>query len=306
MAARQGSQAKRWCFTINNPNISVEQELERIFTEEIIKYCIVGREMGEQGTPHLQGYIHLKAKRRFTAIKKMLPRAHIERAQGSDEDNATYCGKEGNLLLQIGTPQKGDEHGGDGGKIQICLKRRIEGISSWDLATDGDLGGTYVRSKNNIEALVKDRQQSILLDTIKTSYDGTVWKTWQADILALIREDPDPRTIMWYWERTGNIGKSFIAKYLATKGAFVINSAKSADIAYAYNGENIIVFDLSRSMEERINYDVMEQLKNGRIFSPKYEAKVKVYNIPHVIVLANFPPDYDKMSADRWNVTDLE
>lgn len=68
-------------------------------------YAIVGREKGEQGTPHLQGFCHFKARKRLTALKKIFPRAHWEKARGSDKDNEAYCSKEGDVILTLGIPQ---------------------------------------------------------------------------------------------------------------------------------------------------------------------------------------------------------
>ena len=82
--------------------------------------------------------------------------------------------------------------------------------------------------------------------------------------------------------------------------------AKSADIKYAYEGERVVLFDLTRSQQEHFNYEVMESVKNGTMFSGKYESKVKVYASPHVVVFANWLPDYSKLSMDRWDVWDLD
>nr|UVZ21334.2 replication-associated protein [Pigeon circovirus] len=99
--------AKRWCFTLNNPT---EEEIKSLDTWLVsdFHYAIVGKEVGEQGTPHLQGFVHLKQKKRLTQLKQLFKRAHWEKARGSDEDNEKYCSKEGNVLLTLGIPAKGN------------------------------------------------------------------------------------------------------------------------------------------------------------------------------------------------------
>lgn len=67
----------------------------------------------------------------------------------------------------------------------------------------------------------------------------------------------------------------------------------------------LIVVDCPRSQQDYINYGAIEQIKNGLIFSGKYEGTQLVFNSPHVIVFANEPPDYSKMSMDRWNVVQI-
>ena len=294
--------AKRWCLTINN---AIDADIEATVARLQVKYAVFGIESGREGTRHLQGYIHLVKKVRFTGIKKIFPTAHIERAHGSDVDNAIYCRKEDNILLEVGQPQEGDESGGDAGKLRKAMKRRLDGDTKWDVANDEDIGGSYIHAMRNVEQLVQEKKQFDLLQNVKTGYANVQWRVWQTKLLLKLTKFPDQRTIMWYWENMGNVGKSFLATYLATVGAFVTQNAKTSDIAHAYQGQDTVVFDYSRTMEERVNYDVLESVKNGRVFSPKYDSKVKLYNIPHVVVFANFPPEETKMSADRWDIVAL-
>lgn len=61
---------------------------------------IIGEEVGEGGTPHLQIYARFKTQRRFGEIKTWLPRAHIERARGNAQQNYEYCSKDGNFVAE--------------------------------------------------------------------------------------------------------------------------------------------------------------------------------------------------------------
>lgn len=86
---------KAYCFTLNN---YTDEERERIFSicETEGRYAIVGEEIGEQGTRHLQGYVIFKKSYRFTTIKnRYLPRCHIEVAAGDARSNQRYCSKDG-------------------------------------------------------------------------------------------------------------------------------------------------------------------------------------------------------------------
>lgn len=89
-------QSRKWCLTLNNYE---EHEFERIKRWAILntKYAIVGREVGDEGTPHLQGYLSCHKVLRLAAIKREVSdRAHFEKAKGNDAQNETYCSKEGN------------------------------------------------------------------------------------------------------------------------------------------------------------------------------------------------------------------
>lgn len=70
--------------------------------QPLARYYVVGREVGEQGTPHLQGYVELNKQMRFTTLKKKLPKCHIEFRNGSPSQAADYCKKEDKDPIEFG------------------------------------------------------------------------------------------------------------------------------------------------------------------------------------------------------------
>lgn len=85
-------EARKWCFTINNPVVT-EEQLRALLVDLGAEYAVFQLEAGEAGTPHFQGYMYLSSKMRLTAIKRILPTAHLEVARGTHEQNRTYCTK---------------------------------------------------------------------------------------------------------------------------------------------------------------------------------------------------------------------
>lgn len=85
------------CFTLNNYTDEDEKKLENSCPKPFV-YIIYGRETGASGTPHLQGYAELGARTRMKTLKKFLPKAHIEKRKGSQEQAITYCKKDGNVV----------------------------------------------------------------------------------------------------------------------------------------------------------------------------------------------------------------
>lgn len=57
------------------------------------RYLVCGREVGEEGTPHLQGYMYFKEEKSMKQVSEMLPRARLEQAKGNLNSNIKYCGK---------------------------------------------------------------------------------------------------------------------------------------------------------------------------------------------------------------------
>lgn len=72
------SNAKNWCFTINNFNADVLERFEDLTTllGSELSYFVVGKEIGENGTPHIQGNLfYLKLKVIFSSPKEyVLPK----------------------------------------------------------------------------------------------------------------------------------------------------------------------------------------------------------------------------------------
>lgn len=66
-----------------------------ILSTDKVRYAIFGRETGENGTPHLQGYIAFFKPQRINSVIKALPGCHIEIAQGNEQQNFDYCSKQG-------------------------------------------------------------------------------------------------------------------------------------------------------------------------------------------------------------------
>lgn len=139
-------------------------------------------------------------------------------------------------------------------------------------------------------------------------------RPWQLDILKLIDNKPDYRTIHWYWDEIGNTGKSAFTKYLCAKKDALCVSGKSNDCKYAIvqfkeqkkRYPKIIIFDIPRTNIDYLNYEAIESIKNGCFFSGKYECVQVIMNCPHVIIFANSPPQINKLSIDRWNITKME
>lgn len=91
---RKDPRCRRWCFTLNNPLPGSLELLVKQFGERGAKY-VIGREIGEEGTPHLQGYVNFNGLIRFSTLKRQWPRCHWEAARGSEQQNIKYCSKDG-------------------------------------------------------------------------------------------------------------------------------------------------------------------------------------------------------------------
>jgi len=94
------SKSRAFCLTLNNYSELEEHQL-KVHMQERSVYGIVGKEVGESGTPHLQAYIYYKnaTARSMEKWTQLLGtnRYHIEVARGTPTENKAYCSKDGDV-----------------------------------------------------------------------------------------------------------------------------------------------------------------------------------------------------------------
>lgn len=252
------NRSRRWCFTVNNPS-----DEDRLSLTAVIATCqryIYGNEVGDQGTPHIQGYLEFKNQKTLGPLKSLLPRAHWEKAKGTPEQNWDYCSKEGDFTSNFSKKLTRED------LKQQCLEE----------------------------------------------YKNVTWKPWQAEAIKYADECSSTRLVHWFWEPTGNTGKSFLAKYLCLREGTIICQGKREAICHQVNisiesgiKPRVAIVDVPRVSKDFISYSAIEQLKNGCLYSSKYEGGVCLFTSPVVICFANCPPDFSKLSEDRWNVIEI-
>lgn len=119
-AARQSC---AWVFTINNPS---SVDAPRVLAD-FAQWCIWQKEVGENGTPHLQGYVYFKGSRKLSTLRQFLPTAHFEIRRGTHEQAKAYSSKEDTRVegpFEFGTEPVAT---GQGARSDlISLKRSLE------------------------------------------------------------------------------------------------------------------------------------------------------------------------------------
>lgn len=299
-------QIRNFCFTINNwtdKDISRLAYLTTPKSQVKAKYLIYGKEVGEQGTPHLQGYCELSSKISFSVLKEHIPNAHIESRIGTAQQALEYCKKEDEDPFIFG---KLSRQGQRTDIEELYAFIRDEAISLRQIREE--FPTQYIIYNKVIHQVFNDIQQEKLqVELLEEEYSSVGWRPWQQAIFKRLREKPDRRTVIWRWESNGNVGKSFLARYLLLKEkAYYVTGGRKADIFHAYNKEPIVIFDLPRGLdseEGKYIYEVIECFKNGQFLSTKYNTQIKLFRTPHVLVFANFQPALDApLSLDRWDI----
>ncbi len=137
-------------------------------------------------------------------------------------------------------------------------------------------------------------------------------KGWQLDVLDEIKVEPDDRTINWMWSEQGGIGKTTFLKYLVVHEDFIVLGGKAADCrngiieyAKAHDGATPtrIGINIPRThSQEYVSYEAFENIKDMLFYSGKFEGGMVCGNCPHIYIFANFEPDCENLSEDRWKI----
>lgn len=286
---------RAYCFTWNN---YTEDDVSYLKTVDC-QYIVFGFETAPTtGTPHLQGYIYFSNPRSFEAVRKNVfkQKAHIIPAAGDALQNYDYATKGGEFYEQGAKPQSDKERGArEKQRFDDARKAAVEGRFT-DIPSD-----IYIRYYGAFKRMrVEDAAVAPATEIVEL-------RPWQEALRVKLTGPVDSRKVLWFTDFTGGQGKTEFAKWAVVNlQAHIVHNAKTADIAYGLPTDpRIVIFDYTRSMEGHVNYGILEAVKNGMVFSSKYESRMKCFTKPHVVVFSNFEPDLTKLSADRWDVTNL-
>lgn len=159
--------SKNWVFTLNN---YTDKDLEELASWPV-RYLKFGKEVGELGTPHLQGYVVMHQVCRLTRLKKMCARAHWEQMKGRLEHNDAYVEKEGDWT-EIGdkpiTQKRKGELNAERWELalQAIKENRIEEVPA-------DIVIQYGRSFQAIRSLFREFDLSDTADKMEWYYGAS-------------------------------------------------------------------------------------------------------------------------------------
>lgn len=299
-SAQHMSQVTRWCFTLNNYQPHEEETLQILGNGPHTRYLVYGREVGQEGTPHLQGFVIFARSQRLQAAKALLgARVHLEVARGRNDQAANYCKKDddfeefGSLPNERG--RRNDFH-----ELKEWVVQQPNKPSQQLIANEfPDLYIKYGRLMEWVNLIYPSPEL----------VTGTP-RPWQSQLATELAQPADDRRILFYVDPIGGSGKSWFIKYWYTSHSDStqrLSIGKRDDLAYAIDeSKQYFFFDIPRSQSEFLQYSILESLKDRMVFSPKYTSYTKILGVnPHVVVFMNEEPDRNKLSADRYKVTHI-
>lgn len=293
--------SKHYCFTLNNPSGEEAVALATLGTSPNIRYLVVGRETGDSGTPHLQGYVCFQVRKTIAAAKQLLGnRAHLEVKRGTVVQASDYCKKDADFD-EYGTLPTGRGVGSAWAAFNTFLTESTERPSTMEIASEfPGLFGQYPQGIRRFLDLHFPNQ-------IPRPQGSP--REWQRDLAERLSVPPDDRTVVFVVDPVGGHGKTWLVQHLLheREDVQVLKVGKRDDLAYCIDIEkSVFLFDVPRSGMEFFQYTVCEMLKDKMVFSPKYESQMKcLSHDSHVIVFCNEYPDRSKLSDDRYDVIEL-
>ncbi len=191
-------------------------------------------------------------------------------------------------------------------RLRLTALVKIDPRIHWEATRNDDSAISYCQKDNKVYSNMR-------LTVYKNPYVDIKWRAWQQSILEILKTEPDDRSIHWFWEPTGNVGKSFLTKYLMVKENALICGGKAGDIFHQIAKRledgfdiRIAIMDIPRTYMGFISYQAIESLKNGFIISGKYEGGQYSFGRCHVICFANEEPNMDAVSKDRWKINRIQ
>lgn len=292
----------RWVFTLNN---YTDDEFRHICdfhgTSSLTRYLIVGKEVGQHGTPHLQGFVIFHRNCRLAAVRNHLSqRAHFERALGTSAQASQYCKKEHDFFEFGELPS-------NSGK-----RNDIEDFIQWGQ----DFIRTTGRAPTSPEIAVERPREYLRYPRATKLFANQAPPptlregeplAWQQELEALLEVEADDRVIRFYVDEEGGKGKTWFQQYFFTKypeKVQILGIGRREDLTYAIDvSKSIFFFNVPRDGMQFLQYTVLEQLKDRMVFSTKYQSVMKILSgMVHVVVFCNEMPNMTKMSADRFDI----
>ena len=312
MRTASGPRVLSWFFTLNN---YTPEDVDRLATRSpLVSYICFGKEVGDSGNPHLQGVVYFKERKRMAGAKKLIGRrAWCEPTRDNDRA-ARYCKKEGDFTTYGSIPsttssesRKSQKDTDPPSLEDFKVAVRDDGVQ--DLGEIMEMfSDVYAHNKTFVLEYMELHRPQVEVEYFPL-------RSWQSDLNETLNRPPHKRQIIFVVDKTGNSGKSWFARYYRNlHGGNKINGkvqilvpSKKADMCHALQRDKRVYFmDCPRSKQGVfIQYDFLEELKNGMIFSSKYNSKEKEFEQPHVVVLMNEMPDPNALSADRYSVIEL-
>lgn len=147
----------------------------------------------------------------------------------------------------------------------------------------------------------------------KVSEDVETFNGWQKGLRFETESKGNQRKITWVYDPIGGKGKTYYCKALVAlnpKKYLSLGSCHSSRDAATiiqgamncgWTGDTILV-NFSRQASDHKIYEWLENIRDGFMTVTKYAGEVLLFNNLHMQVFANWIPNINALSEDRWDI----
>jgi len=257
------SRSQFWCFTLNN---YTDGEVAMLDAFDCT-YMVYGREVGQAGTPHLQGYLELATSIRLTGLRTNigLPRIHLELRKGKGYQAAAYCKKDGDFV-ERGVPPPAPKKEDNRLRWRTVLDHCIAGNWQWMIDNEPYL---WLMNEKKMRSHFKCNKCIDVLDN------------------------------EWIWGPTGT-GKSRMAR-LRYPDAYI----KDASTQWwdGYNGEAVVIIDDFDKYHVKMGY-YLKIWSDHYAFPAQIKGGQMMARPQKIIITSNYAPG--DIWDDRQTVEPIE
>ena len=170
-------------------------------------------------------------------------------------------------------------------------------------------------SEDSLPKEMKEALDIYMKQAQELHHNNVELKPWQKELLEYM-DHPTQRQIIWIVGKSCGEGKSWFQKYVKSiygtrKVVSGINlRAKTPSICHVLSKQplstaDIFLFNIGKAKKktDAVNYEVLEDLKDGDAFAAKYNSQQLKIRTPNVVmVFSNEKPNTNQLAMDRWKL----
>lgn len=301
------SRSRYWMVTCNAPDDDLEgvslrertiPNIETLFENKSIEYTVGSWERGtDNDRLHIQAYVVLRNVQRGSWLGSRIHCAYvIPSKHGLMTDGIAYCDnpeKDGYIgkAFEYGTVPSA----GQGRRTDLeTVNEAIQNESAVTLRDVNDLRVSVAANHPNWVAwrlAEQNRDAYLREERYRDPYIPRVWQHWLYRYLTECK--PDERKVIFVTDRVGHAGKSrFCDEFERSSGkrCQVLRPAPKRDMVAALeNRREVLFIDVPRGRHQFLDtvYVFMEEAKDGKLVSEKYNSHTRYQPLMHIVVFLN-------------------
>jgi hypothetical protein len=274
--------------------------------------CIVAHETSDAISPydHTHVYMHTGKGKSFRSKSPRIfdfneIHPHIQKIEKTPDRAIAYVCKQDPLLAELREEYPMDfVKGADGKKVKGGEFTPWEAIKNCK-TIDKAMG---MMKKWSDATGIKAAWDISIMNKHAVDEESRAFRPWgwQWKLLDILEDQPDARSIHWWWSKEGKTGKTSFCKWIYTQkpkdflilqgvgyyrdmSTIIVN-----EIQKGWTGHGII-FNITRTYQDvEFIWQTLEAVKDGWLTATKYQGGTAITPRPHVVVFANFPPKIAK------------